>query len=425
MKTLTRQLRYHLPKKALKGDCPECGSKHRRTLSRYVDSRTGDPLPEQYGRCDRESNCGYQLSPYTKGPSGLSYADEVYEQSKFDKPPVAARSEKPVRRPTNQPIPAKVYTIPDEVFTASLGHHERNQFAQLLVREFGPIKADELLQRFQVGTSAHWPGSCVFWLKDKQQRIRAGQVVLFADDWHKAKYIDKEDNSKACISSVSHSLIRRYKQQQQPAPEWLTDYDQNAPRWPILFGLHQLAAAPVDQPVALVEAPKTAVVCSALIPDFVWLAVGALSYLNADRLAPLRDRAVMLFPDLSKDGKAFIQWSRVAHEMNATGYQIQVSDLLEQRATDEQRIKGLDLADFLLTPEIMRPRWIIDGRTIYGEVLEPKTVELQPGKSEEPTLRPFTPPTTRIAHSKAPLSFDAAEQLRAVKWCVLPIDAIE
>ncbi|GAB4042281.1 hypothetical protein GCM10028774_53880 [Spirosoma jeollabukense] len=70
-------LRYQLPRKAVKGDCPQCGPRHRRTLSRYVDTQTSDPLPELYGRCDRESNCGYHLSPYHKGASGLSYHDEL------------------------------------------------------------------------------------------------------------------------------------------------------------------------------------------------------------------------------------------------------------------------------------------------------------------------------------------------------------
>ncbi|MFD2937623.1 PG0870-related protein [Spirosoma flavum] len=43
------------------------GPKHRKTLSRYVDTQTGEPLPGKYGRCDQESNCGYHLKPYYKG----------------------------------------------------------------------------------------------------------------------------------------------------------------------------------------------------------------------------------------------------------------------------------------------------------------------------------------------------------------------
>lgn len=356
--TTAQNLRYQLPKKSIKSDCPQCGPKHRRTLSRYVDTRTGEPLPDGLGRCDREANCSYHVSPYHKSPSGLSYADEVYKQWKADNhlptrstPPQNEQHKPNTARPDANNAPSKselVYVLPDEVFSPSLGNYENNQLARLLCQQFGQSKADELLKRFRIGTSVRWPGACVFWLIDEQERPRAGQLVLFADDWHKARYTDHKGETKVCIDSVSFGLLRRYSKAQQPAPDWLTDYHENAPRWPILFGLHQLADAPVDMPVAIVEAPKTAVVCSALIPGLIWLAAGALSYLNTERLDPLRNRAVLLCPDLSTDGKAFAKWQKVADEMNAGGCRITISDLLERNATNEQRSAGLDLADFLL-----------------------------------------------------------------------------
>lgn len=416
MPTSTKPYRYQLPRKAIKVNCPDCGPRHRKTLSRYVDTQTGEPLPEPYGRCDRESNCGYQLSPYDKGPSGMSYADGVRERNQM--PPIpkaffrtagkwkrnyvsregvvsglqdpligATREEaeqvakyifdRPT--PTTQPTPpAPVYTLPDEVVKASLSHYTQNQFARLLERQFGATTAMGLLQQFQIGTSAYWPGACVFWLIDELGRARSGQVVCFADDWHKARYTDHNSEAKVCISSASHGLLRRYKQQGQPAPDWLTDYHEKAPRWPVLFGLHQLATASTDQPVAIVEAPKTAVVCSALIPGFVWLAVGALSYLNAERLAPLRDRAVKLFPDLSKDGTAFARWSRVAESLNKQGYQISVSDYLESRATDEQKQAGLDLADFLLMPTgPLIVRTLAEWGANPGSILRPDECQIE------------------------------------------------
>lgn len=96
------------------------------------------------------------------------------------------------------------------------------------------------------------------------------------------------------------------------------------------------------------EAPKTAVICTPYFKGFVWVAVGALSYLNAERLAPLKGRNVMLFPDLSKDGSAFARWSRVAETLRLQGLNVTVSEFLELRATDEQKAAGLDLADYLL-----------------------------------------------------------------------------
>jgi hypothetical protein len=55
---------------------------------------------------------------------------------------------------------------------------------------------------------------------------------------------------------------------------------------PCLFGLPQLLTADADQPIALVKAPKTDVISTPYFPGFIWMAVDALSCLNAERLAP-------------------------------------------------------------------------------------------------------------------------------------------
>ncbi len=383
--------RYQLPKKAIKTDCPNCGPKHRKTLSRYVDTQTGEPLPERYGRCDRESNCGYHLNPYQKGPSGLSYHDEVKARSSLGPIPkswfsIAARQkhqgdskqtiitrlihqenatpeqaervvtylfDKPDAGPSlAEPTPpTQVFTIPDTVLQQSLGHYERNQFAWLLRRHFGAGVAEDLLKRFNIGTSGRWPGACVFWYIDEQQRIRGGQIKLFDDTFHTVKYVVKEGEKRTRTTWVHSAYARRCDQQNQPYPDWLTDYmdeRNDVQKSPCLFGLPQLLTAPSDQPVAIVEAPKTAVIGTLYFPGFIWLAVGALSYLNAERLAPVRGRKIELYPDLSKDGSAFDRWNRVAGELLAQGFNITVSTYLEDNATETEKAAGLDMADFLL-----------------------------------------------------------------------------
>jgi hypothetical protein len=383
--------RYQLPKKAIKIDCPNCGPKHRKTLSRYIDSVTGEPLPEQYGRCDRESNCGYHLNPYQKAASGLSYADEIKARTSVAPIPkvwfrIAARQmyngdsrhaviaslvkneqatpdqaerianylfDKPTIRPVGlvSNPQRQLFTIPEEVLTQSLGHYERNQLAWLLRRHFGVAVADRLLQRFNIGTSGRWPGACVFWFIDEHQRIRGGQIKLFDDTFHTVKYEVKDGERRSRTTWVHSAYARRCDQQNLPYPDWLTAYldeRNDVQKSPCLFGLPQLVTAPADQPVAIVEAPKTAIIATPYFPDFIWLAVGALSYLNADRLAPLRGRKIELFPDLSKDGSAFERWNRVAGDLLAQGFQITVSTYLEDNATVQEREAGLDLADFLL-----------------------------------------------------------------------------
>ncbi|WP_191908857.1 DUF6371 domain-containing protein [Larkinella humicola] len=348
MKTQAKSYRYQLPKKAIKTNCPACGHKHRKTLSCYIDTQTGKTLPYFYGRCDRESNCGYHLSPYQKGPTGLSYADEVYQRRKEEINHIAGYKPQKTIFHQNKPVSKRpVYCIPDPVFMQSLGHYDRNQFAQLLIHKFGEKKAKEVLQRFQIGTSALWPGACVFWYIDEQGRKRGGQIKLFDSNWHTVKYIDREGKKQSKTSWVHSALIRRYKRQERLLPVWLTEYEQNAERSPCLFGLPQLSYEPVEKPVGIVEAPKTAIICTIYIPDFIWMAVGALSFLNSERLAPLNNRKIMLFPDLN----AFENWNRRAELLRAKGFQIEMSDLLERKSTIEQKKQGLDMADFLLLPQ--------------------------------------------------------------------------
>ena len=401
---------YQLPKKAIKADCPACGPRYRKTLSRYVDTRTGETLPESYGRCDRESNCGYHLSPYHIRVSGISYAQEQQatpipkawftlagkqkragdsRQSLFQTltliegaTPQQAERVTAFIYDNNQSMGAKrqpytasgeslIYTIPDEVVQPSLGHYQKNQFAQLLQIHFGMETAYELLTRFLIGTSARWPGACVFWFIDEQGRKRGGQIKLFDETFHTARYVDHTGQKKSKTSWVHAALTRQYQAQQAPIPGWLSTYIEHAERAPCLFGLPQLANAPFDQPVALVEAPKTAVLCTPYFPQFSWLAVGSLSYLNAKRLAPLRERNVVLFPDLSADGKAFARWSQTAQDLNQQGFSISMSDYLERRATDEQRLAGLDLADYLLEQwPGYPPEWDLATARVYDNQAE-------------------------------------------------------
>ncbi|WP_185155471.1 DUF6371 domain-containing protein [Rudanella paleaurantiibacter] len=383
----TCQPRYQLPKKAIKIDCPQCSPRHRKTLSQYVDRTTGDVLPLPFGRCDRESNCGYFLSPYHKGSSGLSFVDEqkgppipkewfkmaakwkkagttpegvvttliqmegaTLEQAERVKNYIFLRP----AYPTQPTQPAPVHVLPDEVLHQSLGRYEHNEFARFLVCHFGTEIATTLLQRFKVGTSTYFKGACVFWLVDEQNRVRGGQIALYDQTGHKVKYTNKEGERRACITSVRHALARKYKG--ETPPEWLAKIPEDAETWPVVFGLPQLHRAPIDAPIAIVEGPKTAIICSYYLPEFIWLAVGGKSYLKPERLEALRGRKIRLFPDLNAyhdtknaQGRTVKGWLSIADQLQAAGFDVSVSDILEQLATDEEREKGLDMADYLLS----------------------------------------------------------------------------
>ncbi|WP_205703506.1 DUF6371 domain-containing protein [Hymenobacter radiodurans] len=340
----TSEYRYALERyqgRRTRYTCPGCGSRH--SFTRFTDGRTSKHLPEAFGICNRTDKCGYKLSPYDKGASGQSYADQIRSQERggesFNSLVVSYKP--PPRSIVDQPI----YDLPQELRHQTLGQYDRNQFARLLQSHFGGGEADELLAQFQVGTSSYWPGATVFWFVDEQGRTRGGQVVLFEADGHTAKRPGWDGSIERCTRWVHTALLERYQQQGKPRPEWLLQYAQKGQKAPCLFGLPQLRNVPSTKPIMLVEAPKTAILCSHYFPGFVCLAVGAKSWLNAERLAPIKERSITAFPD----GGACEEWSKKATELQAQGFCIQVSDFLESHATVEQLQAGYDLADVILS----------------------------------------------------------------------------
>ena len=113
------------------------------------------------------------------------------------------------------------------------------------------------------------------------------------------------------------------------------------PEWRLtqcLFGEHLLQGK-VNANVALVESEKTAVICSLLLPEYIWLATGGKSQFN-DRLTA--------FPDI--DG--YDEWRKKAK--NYPMLDITISDILERNATPDQRERQVDIADLLLEEMLKR-----------------------------------------------------------------------
>lgn len=299
--------------------CPCCD--HKRTFTPYVDTTTGELLPPQYGKCERVNNCGYELNPYKDGyakENGTPSADwKIY--------------------PITPPTPKPPVFIPNEVMQASLKAYHQNSFVKYLHTLFDASDVEQLTERYQIGTSNHWQGAAVFWFVDIDGNVRAGQVKHFDKQGHTIKDLSS-DGTKARTTWV-HSILE-YKQP-PPWPQWLRDYTTKCEnKIGCLFGEYVLKSEPTKI-VCVVESPKTAIIASLYFPNFVWLAVGALDYLTADRCKALAGRRVILWPDL----KAYDRWKEKAEKLSAGRWQ--VSDFLEQVATDDERSEGLDLADYL------------------------------------------------------------------------------
>jgi hypothetical protein len=283
--------------------CPTCQQRDK-TFSLYIDTETGEHLHPTVGRCNRESNCGHHYTP-------KQYFQD--NNISFDTPQPKAHKPRPVTPPQKP-----VSFIPVEVFKASLKAHETNHFVQFLINLFGVEVASQLVSRYFIATSKHWNGATVFWQIDTQGKVRTGKIMLYSPTTGK-----RAKNLELPVYWVHKAL-------KQPEFELRQ----------CLFGEHLLIEK--TKPVAIVESEKTAVIASVYLPQFIWVAVGSLTNLNAEKCGILKGRTVTLFPDLN----GFDKWGNKAKELSHLAT-FTVSDLLERKATEAERKQGFDLADYL------------------------------------------------------------------------------
>lgn len=334
--------RFILDRSNKKFFCPQCQKKR---FVRYFDIERKEYLPDEFGRCDRESKCSYFLNPYTDG-----YVKELLKQekesengiTKITKITKITSQKKHFFEQPHQTISEKPVFFHFETFRKTLQKYEDNVFIQnLLSRVKFPFPADEvkkLIQLYRLGTVS--AGAISFPFIDVAGNVRAIQVKWFDEQNHTTK------------TSFLHSIIEmNLKEKKQPLPKWLEDYSQQEKKVSCLFGEHLLNDFP-SSTVALVEAPKTAIYCSFYLQkyDWIWLAVYNKSSFSFDKLKVLQGRNVLIFPDLSKDGSTFREWKTKAedYERKLSGTQFTVSTLLEDFAPPEDRENGNDIADFLI-----------------------------------------------------------------------------
>ena len=249
MKTYKWQLR----KGGRKEICPNCGKKR---FVPYVLSSDGVTLAgAEFGRCDREQNCGYQ-----RYPDGEHYT--VSEPQKI------------------QPRERLEYAG-DDLFIST----DSNLF-NWAVNLLGLNDAVLAWSNYNVGCIG---GRIIWWQIDREGVIRTGKVMSYLSNGHR----DKSDQWGVTWAHKHPQLKHLFKGEELQQ---------------CLFGEHLLKSNP-NKPVALVESEKTAVIMSRFLPEYVWLATGGSQGIKSnERLAPLIGRNVFLIPDNGQ----YYAWKRTA-----------------------------------------------------------------------------------------------------------------
>ena len=171
-------------------------------------------------------------------------------------------------------------------------------------------------------------GAITFPFIDIKGNVRAVQVKQF----------DEQNHSTGTPIPLNRIIEGYHRKNNKLLPEWLEAYNKNENTFSCLFGEHLLSKYP-NNPVALVEAPKTAIYCLLyfnkskfpIYKDCIWLAVGAKGWLNEYKAKVLKGRFVYVLPDLSKDGSTFKEWETKAkeYESRLPGTRFIMDDLLE------------------------------------------------------------------------------------------------
>ena len=174
---------------------------------------------------------------------------------------------------------------------------------------------------------ASTPDQAIIFLQiDKEGQCRTGKIMQYdPTTGHRIK----DPNMPGRINWL-HTTLKRKKQ--LPKDWQLTQ---------CLFGEHLLRQHP-DTTIALVESEKTAIISSALMPQYTWLATGGKSGLTSERLSSLKGRKIIVFPDVD----AFKDWQQKIFTF--PHLDIRISRLLEDNATPEDREAHIDLADWLI-----------------------------------------------------------------------------
>ncbi len=321
--------------RATRHTCPACNRHH--CFSLYVDE-SGNPLHETVGRCDHESSCGYHKTPkqyFDEHPSFSRHSDSMARHSKL--PPrhsslpkrhAELDSASPrTRKPSTTLKQKTLCTISTEIMRKTIRPDIPSTFTTFLSTLFPQQETlNSLINRYNLGVTKS--RDVIYYQIDKNGKVRTGKIMKYNP--RTGKRI-KDSDTPFKINWV-HSVMKHSGQLPQ---DWeLTQ---------CLFGEHLLSDPnEKHKTVALVESEKSAIIASAIMPKYIWLATGGKSQLKPEKLEVLKGRKVIAFPDVD----AFQEWTAKLEKL--TNLSITVSDILERNATDTDRNAHIDIADWLI-----------------------------------------------------------------------------
>lgn len=306
--------RYQLTKKET--FCPECQHKK---YKRYIDTLTGELLPEQYGRCNRQNTCGYECNPYR---------DQRFLKEWETDSGTAQPSQYRHTPPPSKPVQVSPLVPLDRLFERYMQRQRDCALYQYLCGRYGQTSTDYIMNRYGCTSSAS--GATIFWNIDTDGVVHTGKGITYKQGTH------HRDKNIAPFW-VHSKLIKAGALDGVLTPEQRANYDARIQP----FGLHRVRDE-VFTHCAIVESEKTAIVCA--LEYFTtrsrWLFVATGGASNRKAVATIvkecRQRHItpLLIPDNDAAGQ---RWNEYATEFG-----LKVSHITNSGST------SADLADMIL-----------------------------------------------------------------------------
>ncbi len=281
--------KFSLDKSSKKYVCPNC---ERKTFVRYLDNELNEYIKNNFGRCDRESKCGFHSKPDFK-----STLTEVNHQIKL--------------------IEQKQSFIKIDEVSNHGRNFKNNNFIQFLKIHFTLEEIKSVILKYLIGTTNFWNGATVFWQINELNKVVGGKVMLY----------NKSDGKR--VKSPFNHINWMHKVLK------IENYNLSQ----CLFGLHLINEFHGDT-IAITESEKTAMMMSIFLPNYLWMATGSKNNFKRQLLEPIKKYKIIAFPDKSE----YETWNKTSHDLNQNGFTITCSRILESKFYPE----GFDLADVYL-----------------------------------------------------------------------------
>lgn len=304
--------RPELEKGSKKYICPCCGK-----LTFVYYRINGNIIDVTVGRCDRIDNCGYHKKPrewFAEHPTDKREWKQAYQKQ---------QPEQEIVKPVSN-IPLK--------FIYDSAKIRMSNFIYFMFTLFDWETIKKATDQYFIGCTEDM--AVIFPQIDEHGKCRTAKVQKYDRQTGKRQGVYLYHGDK----NIKPYLPNPYNLQM------------------CLFGLHLiLSKNNLGKIICICESEKSAIIAAACLPQYIWMAAGALDWLNVEKLKPLKGWKIVLFPDTSTTGIAFKKWSVIAEKATEIGLSVVVSTMLEDNCTDEEKASGYDLGDYLID-RIVKPK---------------------------------------------------------------------